>query len=117
MKDAGAFAEDIYGAGAGAAFTHDVGFQDRLCGAFEVIAGDLFDEPRDVNVRGAGGGAGCIEAVEAAVGLGDGCGLIEARVEIRKTRSNLVTTRTLLVEGQRLTQATCTPHSPAGDWE
>ncbi len=72
MQHAGAFAEDIDGAGAGAALAENVGFEDGARGAFEVVAGDLLDEARDVDVGGAGGGAGRIEAVEAAVGFRNG---------------------------------------------
>ena len=80
MQDAGAFAEDIDGTGARAAFAEDVGVEDGLRGAFEVVAGDLLDEARDVDVRGAGGGAGRVEAVEAAIGFGHG-GRVDRRAD------------------------------------
>ena len=70
MIDAGAFAEDVHRADAGAAGAEDVGVEDGERGAAKIVLGDFLDEARNVDVRGAGGGAGGVEAVEAAVGFG-----------------------------------------------
>jgi hypothetical protein len=80
MHDAGAFAKDIYGTGAGAAGTEDVGFKDGFGRAFEVIGGDLLDEFWDVDVRRASLHAGCVEAVQATMSFGDGSGFFEGRM-------------------------------------
>ncbi len=117
MQHAGAFAEDIHGTGARAACAEDVGVEDGLCRAFEVIAGDLLDEARDVDVRGTGGRAGRVEAVEAAVGFSHGGRLIERRMQVRKARSNLRTTSghcSKNVNGS-LIYRSCTP-LPAGEF-
>ena len=76
-------------AGAGAAFAEDIGVENSARGALEVVGGDLLDEARDVDVRWAGGGARSVETVEAAIGFRDGGGLIEGRMKVRETRSNL----------------------------
>ena len=71
VHHAGAFAQDLDRAGAGAAGAEDVGVQDGAGRSSQVAAGDLLDKPRDIDMRGASRGAGCIEAVEAPVGFGD----------------------------------------------
>jgi hypothetical protein len=80
MHDAGAFAKDIYGTGAGAAGTEDVRFKDGFGRTFEVIRGDLLDEFWDVDVRWAGLHAGSVEAVKTAMSFGDGSGFFEGRM-------------------------------------
>src|SRR5579862_3524359 len=78
MHDAGAFAEDIDGADAGATGTEEIRVENCERGAAQVAGGDFFDEARNVDVGGTGGGAGRIEAEEAAVGF-DRCLLIRKR--------------------------------------
>ena len=103
MQNAGTFAKDIHGTGARAALAENVGIEDGLGGAFEVVGGDLLDEARDVDVRGASSGTGCVEAVEATIGFSHSRRLVEGRMQIRKARSNFRTSRTLLEEGPRIT--------------
>ena len=71
MEDAGAFAEYVDGADARATGAEDVGVEDAEGGAAQVAGGDALDEAGDIDVCGAGGGAGRVEAVEAAVRLND----------------------------------------------
>lgn len=96
MEDAGAFTENLDGTGAGATGAEDVGIEDGACGAFEIACGDLFNEAGDVNVGGAGGGAGGVEAKEAAVGFyGRGWG-IEGRPDVLEARRDFGCLRRLL---------------------
>jgi hypothetical protein len=84
MIDAGAFAKDIHGTDTRATGAENIGVEDGERGAGEVSLRDFLDETRNVNVRGAGGGAGSVEAVETAVGF-DESGLgIERRMELRE---------------------------------
>ena len=81
MVDAGAFAEDVNGADAGATRAENVGFKNSLRGTGEISLRDLLDEARNVDVRGASGGAGRVEAVEAAVGFDKGFLRSEGRMD------------------------------------
>ena len=96
VHDAGAFAQDIHRAGAGAAGAQDVGVEDGAGGAGKIAAGDFLDEAGNVDVGGAGGGARRIEAVEATIGLGYRCLPVEGRMQIAETRGGLRMIRGLL---------------------
>ena len=69
MHHAGAFAQHVHRTDARAAQAQNIGVENGLRRAAQIAAGDLLDEARDVDVGGAGGGAGRVEAVEAAVGF------------------------------------------------
>ena len=53
--------------------------------AAQIAGGDLLDEARHVDVRGAGRGAGRIEAEQAAVGFHHGGLRIEGGMEVGET--------------------------------
>ena len=89
VHHAGAFAEDVYGAGARATGAENVGVEDRFRGTFKIAGGNLLDELGHVDVRGASGHAGSVEAVETAMGFGDGRGFLKRRMEVRKARGNV----------------------------
>ena len=78
VHHAGAFAQDFHRAGAGTAGAQDVGVEDGARGAGKIAAGDFLDEAGNVDVGGAGGGAGGIEAVETTIGFGYRCLPVEA---------------------------------------
>ena len=86
VEDAGAFAEDLDGAGAGAGGAENVGVENGLGRAVEIVGGDFFDEARDVDVGGAGLHAGRVETEEAAVGFGDGGLAVERGAEVGEAR-------------------------------
>ncbi len=85
MHHAGAFAQHLHRAGAGAAGAQDVGVEDGAGGAGKVAAGDFLDEAGNIDMRGAGGGAGRIEAVEAAIGFGHRSLPVERRMQISRS--------------------------------
>src|SRR5258708_5207029 len=82
VHHATAFAEDIYGADSRTAQAQDVGVEDGLGAAAQIAAGDLFDEARNVDVRGAGCRARGVETEEAAVGFGERGLVVEGWVEV-----------------------------------
>ena len=69
---AGAFAEHLRGADAGAARPEHVGLEDRPGGPGQVVGGDLADERGNIDPRGAGHDARSVETEEAATRL-DSC--------------------------------------------
>lgn len=71
-QDASAFAKFLNGADAGAGGAEEIGFEDGAGRAFEIVGGDFLDEFGDVDVSGAGVGAGRVVAHEAAGGLDEG---------------------------------------------
>src|SRR6516165_1852172 len=84
MVDAGPFAQDVHRTDTGTAGAEDVGVQDGKGRAAQIALRDFLDEARDVDMGGAGSGAGGVEAVEAAIGF-DARGLgIERRMEVRE---------------------------------
>ncbi len=82
VHDAGAFAKYVDRTHARAAQRQNVRIQNRLGRSAQVAAGDLLDEPRDIDVGGAGAGAWRVEAVEAAVGLDDGGARFEGGMDL-----------------------------------
>jgi hypothetical protein len=84
MVNARAFTENIDGTYTGAAGAEDVGVENGERGATQIALRDFFDETRNINVRRAGGDAGRVETVKAAVGFGEGGLLVEGRMEIGK---------------------------------
>ena len=83
LEDAGAFAQHLDRADARAGRAEDVLLEDRLRGCARISVGDLRDEPRDVDSRGAGdrtrrGSVGAA-ALQAAVRLDDRLGRPERR--------------------------------------
>ena len=84
MHDAGAFAQHFDGADAGTTGAQDVGIENGVRRAAQVAGGDFLDEARHVDVGGAGGGAGRIEAVEAAIGFHQHRRGVERRMNFRK---------------------------------
>jgi hypothetical protein len=73
VHDAGTFAENFNGTDACATAGEDVGVQYLACCAAQVAARDALDETGDVNVRRAGGSAGRVKAVEAAMSFKHCC--------------------------------------------
>jgi hypothetical protein len=69
IEHAGAFAENIHRADAGTAQAQDVGVEDGQGRATDIFVGDLLDETRHVDVRGAGRGTRGVETEQAAVGF------------------------------------------------
>jgi hypothetical protein len=89
VQHARALAEHFHGADARAACTEHVGFEDRPRRPRQIVAGDLLDEARHVDVRGAGLHAGRVKAVETAVGFDDGGGRGKRRMQVGKARCDL----------------------------
>ena len=79
VHHAGAFAENFGGANAAAAVSQDIGFENYAGGAAQIVGGDFFYERGDVNVCGAGDGAGRVKAEKAAGGLDGGLARGHAR--------------------------------------
>ena len=73
LIDASTFAQDLHGADARATEAEDVGIENCFGRTHQISGGDFLDEARDVYMRGASGGTGCIEAEQAAVGFCNGC--------------------------------------------
>ena len=96
VHHAGAFAQDLDRASAGAAGAKDVGVQDGAGGSGQVAAGDLLDKTGNIDMRGASRGAGRIEAVEAPIGFGDRGLPVQRRMEITEARRGFRMHRRLL---------------------
>ena len=75
-------AKHVHGTHAGATEAEDIGIENGLRAAAQIAGGDLFDEARDVDLGGTGGGAGSVETVQAAVGLHQGGLRIERGVAV-----------------------------------
>ncbi len=84
VHHAGAFAENFGGANAAAAVSEDIGFENYAGGAAQIVGGDFFYEGGDVNVRGAGDGAGRVKAEKAAGGFDGGLARSHARRNFRE---------------------------------
>ena len=104
VEHAGSFAEHVDRATAGATGAENVGVENGPGGAGQVAAGDLFDESWNVDVRGAGGGAGRVETVEAAIGLRHGRLQVERRMQVTEPRGGFRMDGRLLHEGCWATQ-------------
>jgi hypothetical protein len=85
MQNTGAFAQNIHWAHAGTACAQNIRIQNSERRAAQVSAGDFFDEARDVDVGGAGSSTGRIEAIEAAIRLGERGVRTKRRVDFGKT--------------------------------
>jgi hypothetical protein len=103
VQHAGAFAQHFHRAGTGTAGAQDVGVEDSARGAGKIAAGDFFDETGNVDVGGAGAGAGSIEAVETTIGLGHRCLAVERRMQIAEARRGLRMIGSLLQKGRLAT--------------
>ena len=82
VHDAGAFAQNVDRTDARAAQRQNVRIQNGLGRSAQVAAGDLLDEARHIDVRGAGARAGRVEAVEAAVGFHHRGARFERRMDL-----------------------------------
>ena len=89
MHHAGAFAEHGNRADAGAARPENIGVEDGHRGAAQISRGDLLDKAGNVNVGRAGGGAGRVEAVQAAVRLNHRSLRGKGRMQVRKALGDL----------------------------
>ena len=67
MHDARAFAQHLYRANARTAPRQHIRFENATRRTAQIAAGNPLDEPRNINVRGAGNHAGRIEAIETSV--------------------------------------------------
>jgi len=95
----GAFAENVYRTDAGAAGAEDVGVENGQRRATKIALGDFLNKTRNVDVGGASGGAGRVEAVKAAIGFSD-CGLIVERgVNFRKASEEIRSTERMILHG------------------
>ena len=96
VHHARAFAQHLDRAGARAAGAQNIGVENGAGRAGKIAAGDLLDEARNIDVRGAGGGAGRIEAVQASVRLGHRSLPVKRRMQIAEARGSLRMDRRLL---------------------
>ena len=86
VVDTGSHAELLHRADPRRGDAHHVGGKDGVGAAAQVSSGDFFDEAGAVNAGGAGGDAGRIEAVEAAVGLDERFGIGIGRFGVAEGR-------------------------------
>ena len=84
VAHAGLFAQHLGGADPGAHAAQRVGFQNRACRTPQIAVGNALDEAGHVDVGGAGGLAGRIKAVQAALGFEHGLGGVQWRGGIGK---------------------------------
>lgn len=89
MHDARAFTENFNRTDSGATAGENVCVENFVRRAAKISAGDALDEAGNVNVRGTGGCAGRVEAVEASMGLKDGSLRRERRLEFGEARMEI----------------------------
>ena len=84
VHDAGALAEHFDRAGPRTTATQYIGVENAQRRTAQIAGGDALDEAGNVDVRGAGGGAGRVEAVKAAMRLDQGGLRRERRLDFAK---------------------------------
>ena len=100
VHHAGAFAQNLHRAGAGAACAQNIGVENGAGGPRKIAAGDLLNKARNIDMRRTCAGAGRIEAEEATIGLWNRSLFVERRMQIAETRGGLRMVWRLLHKGR-----------------
>ena len=96
---AGALAKNVYRTNAGAASAENIGVENGQCRTSRIALGDFFYEARNVNVGGASGSAGRIEAVKAAIGFSERGLVVERGVDFREASEEVEPTERMILHG------------------
>ena len=82
MHHACAFAEHFHRAGLRTACAKNIRIQNPQCRTAQIPGADALDKARNVDMRGAGAGAGRVKAIQATIGFND-CSLrLQRRLDV-----------------------------------